>query len=172
MTRPRPTSPRVDAMFSELKTASEEYSAAKEQLDAGRIRFEAARERFLGIRRLAADVLSEDDWLVWKATHERVKYVGLKIGDAIMQALRDRALNAAEVFHDSDGRTPFMPETSLNQIQEALEHGGFEFRTSTPLREVNAALINLVGVKKDGDLYVCTGAEEYLDICNPANRDW
>ena len=65
-----------------------------------------------------------------------------------------------------------MPEASLTQIQEALDRGGFEFRTSTPLREVNAALINLVGVKKDGDLYVCTDAEKYLDICNPANRDW
>jgi len=162
---------RVDAMEDQLNKTGDEFRRAKENYDAARVDYEAAREKFLVVRRLALGVLSKEDWYSWRMSRTNVQYTGLKIGEAIIEALETHAVESArEHFYKKDN-PPFRPVMSLEEIQEAMERGGFEFRTTTPLREVNAALINLDGVKKEAHGYKSALAEEILKMMKPRGDD-
>jgi hypothetical protein len=158
---------RVDTMLTQLNQSSEEYATAREEFDSARIEFEVKREKFATVRRLAQAVLSSADWWHWRAEHENVQFTGLKIGEAIAEALENHAYGRAFLYHQQKSTAPFRPTLTLEQLQEAMERGGFEFRTTTPLREVNAALINLEGVRREADGYMATNADEILKLMAP-----
>ncbi len=168
---PAPQLRRVESMLEQLDRTVAEYITAKDQFDSTRIAYEVAREKFAGVRRLAASVLSSTDWWSWRYDHANVRYTGLKISDAIVEALQDRAFTAAEIHHNSGGKKPYQPGMNLEELQDAMERGGFEFRTATPLREVNAALIQLdrTRVTKDEKmrLYRLADADEILEMLRP-----
>jgi len=164
---PSPQRRRIAAMLAQLDQTSEEYIIAKDAFDSARIEYEAAKEKFASMRRLAISVLSRDDWYRWRAEHENVQYSGLKIGDAIAEVLETRAMDSASEHWKSDCKTPYRPAMSLDAIQETLERGGFEFRSATPLREVNAAVINLDRAKKDGQGYKYSRSDEVLGWFRP-----
>jgi hypothetical protein len=145
MQRISPT--RIKAIYTELEKSSIEYLAAKQKFEASRVEFAAAQERFTGIRRLASEMLTTRDWWMWVAKHPSIQYVGMTIGDAILRVLENRAYESA-FKHAQNPQNVFLPVMTMNQLVETLEVGGFEFQTTTPLREVNAALINLKGVTK------------------------
>jgi len=158
-------------MLSQLDKASKEYVVAKEEFDAARVSYEVARETFTRVRQLARAILSNDDWWHWAATHSSVQYTGLKIGDAIIEALENRAFDAALDYWSSQGSREFYPALTLEALQEEMERGGFEFRSSAPLREVNAALINLDPVQvikdKNHKTYTLGDANKILEFCRP-----
>lgn len=162
--------PRIDAMLEQLDETSENYIEARDEFDAARVNYEVAREKFASVRRIALEVLSHEDWLHWIAGNSRVQYTGVKIGDAILEALDLRAFVAARDHFEN--KVPFEPGMTLQELQEAIERGGFEFRSTMPLREVNAALINLdrTRIAKKGVRFRLARAEKYLEQLRPV--DW
>jgi len=156
---------RVETMKTQLDQVSEEYLNAKEYFDEARVTYEVAREKFASVRRLAVNVLSPQDWYSWRSAHQSVQYTGLKLGDAIEFVLEGRAYEAAQAYWQEiarKGKSGYRPAMTLDQIQEALERGGFEFRSTTPRREVNAALINATTVKKEKGWFTALRADEIL----------
>ncbi len=152
---------RIKAIFEELEKSSADYLATKQKFDRSRVEFEAARKRFAGVRRLASEMLTTRDWRLWKSTHPQVQYVGMAIGDAIGRALEDRAWDSA--FRHAENRNyEFSPEMTMDRLMETLEAGGFEFQSATPLRELNAALINLKGITKTSRGFRVSDAEDIL----------
>ena len=167
---------RVKAILDELKRVVFDYTAARSDYEAARVHFEAARERLASIKKIASQVLSYDDWYRWQFSNPTVQYAGMSIGDAISHALDNRAYQcAADVVHATAGE--FDPAMTLEQIVEELEGGGFEFRTPTPRREVNAALMKLDGIKtlktEDGGpvRYVTEEAEDILELFRTSHDD-
>ena len=163
---------RVEAMLEELNKTVVDYSQAKEQYDTARIAYEVAREKFASVRRLATAVLSRSDWWTWRTEHEIVQYTGLKIGEAIVEALYDCAYTSAWGHHHKN--KPYEPAMTLEELQESMERGGFEFRTTAPLREVNAALIQFVRderVVKEGRNYRLADSDEVLATMAPSEPE-
>jgi len=156
------TPQRIKAILAELEKSSAEYVQTKETLGGARTQFEAAREKFSGVRRLAGEMMTSMDWHAWKDEHPAVQYAGISTtGDAILQALRDRAFDSAYSF--IAGKIPeFSPEMTIERLLETLESGGFEFQSITPLRELNAALINLKGITKTDYQYRIEDADDIL----------
>jgi hypothetical protein len=161
---------RVQTMLAELDAANAEYARARDEFEAVRVKFESAKERFAAVRRLAGAALSEHEMSRWQYSHSSTQYVGVKIGDAIGKILVAKAFASAEQHFESNRRRSFFPAMNTDQILEALERGGYEFRTPTPKREVHAALINLDGVKKKGNWYVTNQAQDILSMMAPAEE--
>ena len=77
----------------------------------------------------------------WQEVLFHVRFVGARLGDACIQIVRE-----------SEGLT-------TQDILDELNLGQFRFRTGTPLREINAALLRQPNVKKQRDQWVYTGTE-------------
>ncbi len=141
---------RIAATLEELNAAAAEYNEAKRLYDVARVRYELAREKFAKIKELAVPMIGGGDaWWQWESDHEDLKYVGTQLGDAIILVLRSYAMDVADAF-DPKGELKYDPALFLEGITQRLEDGGYDFKSSTPQREVNAALINLGGVNKEG----------------------
>jgi len=155
---------RVEAIQQELDRATEDYIQSKNEFEAARVRFEVARDNFASIKRLATAMLPSWEFYEWQSGHPGVQYVALPIGEAILSALRSRAYDNATRCAEKKGIV-YYPWMGVDLIIHWLESGGFEFRTTTPGREVNAALIRLEGVKKDEEsgLYAIVDADEILE---------
>ena len=121
------------------------------------------RERFARTKELAAAMMGAA-WYQWQATHPDVAFTGTQIGDAILNVLAKRAVDAAYQFAREETKQYFAA-MGLDQIVEAMESGGFEFNSATPGREVNAALINLARVNKpSAGTYTIVEADEVLKL--------
>lgn len=153
---------RVQAIQHELDTDADNYTHAKSSFDISRVHFEAARDRLAGTKRLASEILDPYEWYTWREEHPHVKYAGTVIGEAILDVLVDYAYGKAFDFLDSTSPT-YDPSLTLEEITEALESGGFDFRSSTPAREVNAALIHLTGKVKSARGYATADAEAIME---------
>lgn len=153
----------LDPITEELRRDAEEYSAAKEDLKRSRVRFEIAKKRIAATKELAREVMGDKEWQQWRAKTDDVKYIGVPIGKAIEQVLRDHAHQCVFMHTHVDPTQAGTVALSLEQIAEVLDKGGFEFRSIAPLREVNAALINLNGiVKVAGNKYQPTDLEDII----------
>jgi hypothetical protein len=151
---------RLEAILSELQRDSDDYIVAKQSFDVARVHFEAARDRLAATKALAADMMDFMDWYRWRTSHPNVKFAAGPMGEAITEVLNDCAVEEAFAF--ARGRKPkFDPFLALEQITLHLEAGGFSFRTSTPAREVNAALINL-DVLKAGRKYAAKDKDDTM----------
>lgn len=158
---------RLRAILAELDRAANEYTEALSDFESARIRYEAARERFASVRRIANDVLGFSDWFDWRWKNKSVLYAALDVGDAIKEALRARALDMALDCSSDSGRQ-FDPSMTLDEIHDALESGGFEFKSTAGRREVNAALMKLNGVTKieaTGKYEIQDANDIYTMIC-------
>lgn len=168
----RPTAPlrRIEAMKAELEHASNEYLGVKANFDEARVAYEVAREKFAAVRRLAMNVMTAMDWYFWRVEHEPVQYTGLKLGEAIPDLLETHAFRMAGEYWDktiSGQPATYAPFMSLERIQEALERGGFEFKSASALREVNAALINAPDTKKVRNMFSHVRADAILNDMKP-----
>lgn len=152
---------RVQAVLLQLDRVASDYKEAKESFESARVEFEAAREKFASVKQLAAGMLTSNDWWAWQQQNQSVKYAAMPIGDAILESLREHTFAAA--WRSVEGeQASFMPHCSMDELVAQLEAGGFDFRSSTPRREVNAALLNLNGVAKDGEMYLLDEADKML----------
>jgi hypothetical protein len=133
---------RLQAIREELERAAGDYIAAKKLFARAQVEFEAAREKFAGVRQLASDMMTGRDWYTWRDEHAGVRYACMPLGEAIADLLRDYAYDQAE-RHVAGKADQFRPYMALSEIAAELEAGGYDFKTTTPMREVNAALIRL-----------------------------
>ncbi len=141
-------SSRIRAIKAELDKCAVEYRAAKDQFEKARVEFEIAREKLTGVKQLAANMLTDSEYRNWGWNHLDVVHAGVPIGDAISYALWNHAWDNAVECYKNIEECPYAPDLSLDRISDDLEKGGFDFRTSTPLREINGALLQLKGVEK------------------------
>ena len=154
---------RIRAIEAALEKVSREYQAAKARFNAARIDFETIREQLAATKKLALQVVTLQEWHAWLDTTEdgqAIAYAGLPIGEAILGVLRAHVYDQAERVADTKKSAEFKPWMTLSEITRALENGGFEFKSVTPLREVNAALIRLAGVEKSGHRYQIEKTDE------------
>lgn len=164
MTQPTVKQPsRIQAIKAELDRSVTAYLAAKEECERIQVEFETAREKLGGITRLASEMLDPLDWIMWQITHTNIQYVAMPVGDAILAALHTKArISANDALNDP--KEKFNPAMALEEIYKALEKGGFMFRTATPMREANAALMQLKGVTKLHDgVYQIENAQVILE---------
>lgn len=161
--RARTKSARLNAIHEELDRAAAEFAEVKAAHEKALTHYNAARERFAVVKRIASGMLSFDDWYHWRESHPHVKYSGMTIGEAIVDALGTRAF---VIGFEHDGKPDdFSPTMSIQEIADELEAGGFEFKGQTPLREVNAALMKLDGVTKlPSGQYQATDAQDILQF--------
>ena len=136
-----------EAISNQLNAAADEYAAAKAEFDRSQIRYEVAKKRLAVTKTFASDVMTPSEWGDWLLRHHKVRFAGVTIGEAIVEALRGHASRIAwEGAMAGEGTEEV--GMKLEGILKALRAGGFEFRGLTPLREINAALINVTGVRK------------------------
>ncbi len=145
-------------VWKELDGAAAEYGQAKRAFDAARVRYEVAKRRLEVTKELASEAMPAGEWGAWLHRHSDVKYAGVPIGEAILDHIKSDTRRFYE--NASDEEFDHTPIFRLDDIRGALARGGFEFKTLTPLREINAALINLAGVEKSGDYYRAGDADE------------
>jgi hypothetical protein len=163
-----PISTRTKTIVDELNNAAKEFRDALEILKNAQVTVDMRRERLSALQRVASGMLTGDMWKWWQENNKRVRYVGMLIGPAIAEVLRGRAYESATRVSQGmvfPGTPPtFNASLSMDEIVQELDHGGFEFKTSYPMREVNAALMKLAGVKKRPD-----GRFEHADATNILN---
>lgn len=143
-------SARIQAILEQLDSAADEYIGARAQIEKARINFELAREKLTLVKRVALEAMDISELAGWTVRHESVQYAGSSIGDAITEVLTAAARQATFAFMNKKADR-FDPVLSLEQIEERLEQGGFEFRSVTPKREINAALLKLDSASKVDD---------------------
>lgn len=155
------TPTRIRSIEAQLETSAAEYLQARERLEHARVEFEVAREKLGGIKRLAGEILNNEDWDAWQKKHTSVRFVAVPIGETIIRILADHAAQCA--YLHLRNKTPFSPSMTLQEIANVLEGGGYDFRSTSPLREVNAALMQLKGVAKPVEgKYEIEDAEEFV----------
>ena len=128
----------------ELKDSAVALEAARENMEATQAtyhlafrRFEIAHEYLDNlVRRYTpeGDLETITDWML--SYHDLMShaYTALSLGAAI----------AAVLEHEPDDEP-----LSLVEIEFRLDRGGFRFRTGSPRREINAALLKLSGIARD-----------------------
>jgi hypothetical protein len=137
---------RIQTIKAELDKSRDEYIQLKDKFEEFRVKYETAREKFTKVVELAGEMLPYTDWFGWLMQNVDLRFVGLSIGDAIIAVLKGNAYQAAQKAVNEN--KPFAPAMNLSTIAQELENGGFAFQSSTPRREVNAALINLKGITR------------------------
>jgi hypothetical protein len=147
MTTPSPRELRINAALGALSKAANEYSESKNIYEVSRVRYELAREQFAKTKELATSMLGDRERVQWETEHRNLRFVGTPLGEAITSTLRSHAIDIASNF-DLNGKQKFNATLALDPISQRLEDGGYEFHSSTPQREINAALINLSGITK------------------------
>ena len=129
----------VDGLFNELNQQLDRY------LDTVRKMAELQASIMIVERnlRLTRDHL----WMVlgdtedevpsdWQKTLYKIRFVGARPGDACLEILKA------------------YKSLTTQQMLEELNSGQFRFRTGSPLREINAALLRQPLVRKEDDLWI------------------
>jgi hypothetical protein len=78
----------------------------------------------------------------WREEFLNVRFVGVRVGDACLSVLAEEG------------------KATTEGLVQALNEGGFRFRTNAPAREVHAALIRQPQVTKKRNEWVFTGERE------------
>lgn len=72
----------------------------------------------------------------WQQKLHRIRFVGARLGDACIEILREKKT------------------LSTRELLDQVNRGQFRFRTSAPLREINAALLRHPDIKRKGDTWL------------------
>jgi hypothetical protein len=126
----------VHGLFNELSAQMKRYLQVGTQMAELQGQMMIVERNLQLTRDLLQSELSQTDEEVphdWQKVLRKVRFVGARLGDACVEILR---------------------EYNSLTTQEILDHlnlGQFRFRTGTPLREVNAALLRQSNVHKESD---------------------
>ncbi len=133
---------------AEISDAAEAYEVARARLDVGLRRYIALRD-FVG-EQMGRSPYEPDyrwpgdpEWGQPEVVRGRFRFTGMKVGDAILEQLRELA---AHPVQRSDDRGNYFEDTSvsLDELVELLSDRGLGFPDPINGRNVNAALIGLV----------------------------
>lgn len=129
----------LSGLFEELKQQSAKYQSLTNALLALEARVELA-EKTVSLTRdhLMSEIAHSDSSTPrdWVSTLNNFRFVGVRLVDACMT-----------VLEEGKRMTP-------QEILVALNRGMFRFRTSSPLREIHAALLKQGFAKKEDAVWV------------------
>lgn len=146
---------RANVILEELAKAYAAYRNSRQAAITTATVARSDREKFAGLSGLAEEMLSKKEWSEWQDAHPDVRFMGMNLGTAILEALTATAVESAWSFYAAVAPAipkPFNPWMTVDELVSVLENGGFEFRSITPAREINAALMKLDGVEKRDDM--------------------
>lgn len=78
----------------------------------------------------------------WTEALAGVRFVGSRLADACVAVLREHR------------------RLTFEQLLGKLNFGGYRFRTTSPLREIHAAVLRHPHIKRDGELWTWAGPEK------------
>lgn len=126
----------LDGLFSELHEQEGRYISLVERIADFKARMTIVERNLRLTRDHLQMILGQTDDEVpddWQAVLNRLRFVATRLGDACVTVLKDR-----------DGLT-------TQEMLYELNKGQFRFRTGSPLREINAALLRQSHVKREDD---------------------
>lgn len=141
-----------NVVMQKLQSAIDEYKAARAQYELARMEFELARERYLRTKDMAFEMMPLKERLESFELYADLQFLGENIGDAIRKIMVDACVRMCMDFVVGKSAT-YEPCLSVEDLVKALKDRGFEFKSATPGREVNAALMRLYGIKKKSTCY-------------------
>lgn len=128
----------VNGLLDELFKQTQKHVERVEKLASLQAQIELGERNLIATRDYLQSLLSQpQDELVpngWEALIRSLRFLGARIGDAVMDVLREHS-------HPVD----------LAEIEEELNGGQFRFRTGTPRREIHAALIRQPHARRTDD---------------------
>ncbi len=145
----------LQADEAEIQGAAEDYQRARARVDVALLRYTALRDFMtttLGRSPYAHGIEWPDAGYIDPSTRGRYRFAGMKVGDAIVEVLRDQR-NPATGSSADDKLIEGLAlgefwTMSLEQIIEALSEGGLGFPDPVSARAVNAALMRTAGVER------------------------
>lgn len=139
----------VEGLFNEMNEQYQRYLALVGQMADLQARMTVS-ERSLALTRDHLNaLLSETDEELppnWRTTLNRIRFVGLRLGDACLKVLREHKT------------------ITTDAMMNELNGGQFRFRTGSPLREINAALLRHPRVRRVGDRWIYKSKKEAKEI--------
>lgn len=132
----------LQGLYSEFVSEKGHYQALVAQLMEAQGRVELAEGRLRLTRDHMINRIGRSPLLApkeWREQFLDVQYVGLRAGDACIMVLAEKSRATTE------------------EVVEALNDGGFRFRTNAPAREVHGALNRQTDVRREGDTWVYVG---------------
>ena len=147
----------VDGLFEELQNQLQRYLHEVHELARLTGRIEILEQNLQATRDLIHAQLKDTDEDTpddWEKTLGRVRFVGLRLGDACVQLLKENN------------------SLSTDHLRRLLDNGQFRFRTGFPLREINAALLRHPHISRDEDIwsYNDRPVKRSVDVTNRASR--
>ncbi len=92
----------------------------------------ATRDHLLAVLSEAGEETPEN----WDKVLHQVRFLGMRLADACLEVLKERG------------------NLTVDELRDELDHGMFRFRTPSPLREMNAALLRHPNIRREDDRYV------------------
>lgn len=132
----------VDGLFNELNAQLFRYVQVVAQLAEAQGRMVIAERNLRLTREHLKIILSRTDEDVppdWQNVLRKVRFVGARLGDAVVQVLQE---------HGS---------LTTQEMLDKLNAGQFRFRTTSPRREINAAMLRNSKVRREDDCWIYDG---------------
>ena len=139
----------LQGMFQEFYTQVAKYEQQTQELHSLEGRIELTEKTLSLIRDHLAMAVENTDSATprdWSQTLGSVRFVGVRLADACMALLQENK------------------KMSPHEIMVGLNKGMFRFRTSSPLREIHAALLRQTFANKVGQSWVWTGIANQLPL--------
>ena len=141
------------AILNKVESAIEEYKAALAAYEVARLEFTLARERYVRTKELAFAMMTLQEKWEWSQAHPELQFMRGSVGEAIDSVIFNACIRQCMAFVAGKAES-YVPRFSVDQLVDALRRGGFEFKSATPGREVNAALMRLKDIEKNGLDYI------------------
>ena len=135
----------VDGLFHELDTQLhhhlklvEQYSRLSAQIMISERTVRMTRDHLNWVLTRSEDAVP----LGWNEVLAKVRFIGMRLGDACMRLLEEYGTLTSD------------------EMRKKLDMGQFRFRSGSPLREINAALLRQSNVKKEEDRWTLKGGKK------------
>ena len=133
-------------LFKEFRNQTSNYHSLTKELLSLEGRIELAEKMLCLTRDHLAMAIERSDSATpndWDTVLKSVRFVGVRLADACQVVLQERKR--------------LTPEGILSE----LNHGMYRFRTSSPLREIHAALLRQNFARREGKNYLWIGRPEH-----------
>ena len=136
----------IGALHEEFSQQVTRYHSLTENLLDMEARVELAEKQLCLTRDHLAMVIEKTDGAVphdWKKISDKVRFVGVRLADACIALLKEHK------------------KMTPQELLDALNHGMYRFRTSSPYREIHGALLRQRHVKRtEDDAWAWEGPDE------------
>ncbi len=135
----------LDGLFHEFHKQTHQYREITKELLSLEARIELAEKTLCLTRDHLEMAIGRSDSATpreWDKVLRGVRFVGVRLADACRVILQEHK------------------KLTLEEILSGLNQGMYRFRTSSPLREIHAALLSPSFAKKEGRHYIWIGQQE------------